>query len=261
MLCELMPLVAEITALKIQKADANGKRARRQKGNMEKLKSIGRFVAFLNLLLEVFKKADVGEEVFEWAVGDGKEATVTKFTLLAEEFKARRRWYVVNENTIMVNLDPTLAPLRLPLNGAVSLNTPTATGWAKVERINDKLFANGREMIPWLAKGQKDGKVIGGHALRKEVETKDNVHPNIWDALIEHDASFTPERYKKDTDGNVLYNFCWAVVFEDIRDSHRGLYVRFFFWFAGGPSRDYGCLDCVWGAAGPASLLASSPQN
>ena len=167
----------------------------------------------------------------------------------------------MNENTIMVNLDPTLAPLRLPFNGAVPLNTPTATGWAKVERVNDKLFAAGKEMIPWLADGQKDGKVIGGHDLRKEVEQKDNTNPNIWDALIEHDPAFTPERYKRDANGNILYNFCWAVVFEDTRDAHRDLCVRYFYWDADGPDRDYDYLGSDWDAGYPASLLASSPQN
>ena len=228
---------------------------------MERLKSIGRFVAFLNLLLEVFKKADTGEEIFEWAVGDGKEATIAKFTLIVEEFKARRRWYVVNETTIMVNLDSVLATLRLPFNGAVPLNPPKATGWAKVERIGDKLFVDGREMIPWLSDGQKDGKVIGGHALRKEMDGKVHVHPNIWDALMEHTPDFTPERYKKDDAGNTLYNFCWAVVFEDCRDADGDLFVRCFYWNANGPGSSSDLLGNDWNALDPASLLASSPTN
>ncbi|OHA17137.1 MAG: hypothetical protein A3H57_03785 [Candidatus Taylorbacteria bacterium RIFCSPLOWO2_02_FULL_43_11] len=224
---------------------------RRRKGNVENWKIIGRFLAVLNHIVEVFKKLEVSLDILEWLVGEGKEFfEKSVLTPLVAEFRKTERVRVVNETTIMVNLD---APPRLPFEGAVVANIPKGKGWVEVERRTDGLYVDGKNAILHLSDNQKGKLVIVGTEFRKELEKMDVLHPNIMDALCDH-LRLIPEDWKKNEDGEILYIHFWDVVF---RDSDDNLFVRCFYWDDGSWCRYYGRLGVDWDRLDPAAVRAS----
>lgn len=222
------------------------------KGIVENWKVIGRFLALLNHVVEVFKKVDVAVDILEWIVGEGKEKFEQNFLLpLIEEFKKTRRSYRVDEFTIMVNLD---APLRSPFPHAKIEKKPLGTGWVEVKRVGDKLFVGGREFILSLTDAQKTG-TVPGHDLRTEMEKDEaaNVHPNVVDALVEEYPKLLPDSFKVDAKGKTRFIYLWGVIFRGVG----GLFVRVFCFDTAGWHRDCGNLGSGWAARDPAARLAS----
>ncbi len=146
---------------------------------------------------------------------------------------------------IEVNLDH---PLRLPFGGAqVEWQKPGHTGWVRVERKDEKLFQNGREVILHLEPRQRGGYVIG-HELRKALEGKQHVHPNVLDTLVENPHLWTEEIK------HVGWLFSWAVGYR-VSDGH--LYVRRVCWNDGAPCWDYYWLGDGFSGQHPTLVLAS----
>lgn len=74
------------------------------------------------------------------------------------------------------------------------------------------------------------------------------------DALIEVAPHLIPEWMKQNKEGEVLFNYCWDVVFDD---AVGGLYVQCFCWRDGEWRRRYDWLLSDWDRQNPALELAS----
>ncbi len=121
-------------------------------------------------------------------------------------------WRKVDEFTIDVNYD---RPSNLPFEGAtVEWRTPGLTGWHTVQRRGEDVFVDDRMVELFLAKGQTKTTSVLGHDLRKELEGRVVLHPNVLDALMEN-IHLIPDSWKKNSGGNKLYNFFWAVGFRN----------------------------------------------
>jgi hypothetical protein len=218
-------------------------------------KVVGQFLSVINnlhaVIRDTFKQMAIDVEIIPWLLGDGKEFFIEKFLKpLGAEFLANQRIKVINENTIMVNLG---APPKLPFEKAI-IEANTGGGWVEVKNRKGKLYQDGREIGLYLSDRQKDGQVIKGHELREKLSGKPVLHPNILDALFEH-QHLIPEDWKKDERGNIRYIFFWAVIFR--RPGDEDLYVRCFYFRVGQWSRLYDWLGSDWVGSDPAALLAS----
>lgn len=167
----------------------------------------------------------------------------------AEVLKPIELFRIINETTIMVNLD---APPTLPFVGA-EIESQIGTGWVKVERRADGLYVDDCKVVLYLVERQKDGKIIRGYELREELSGKLVLHPNIMDALFEN-QHLIPEDWKMDENGSVRFIFFWAVIF---RNAVGALCVRCFFFGDGGWGRNARWLDNDWHSGSPAALIAS----
>ena len=214
---------------------------------------ISRFVTLFTLIRNTFAEMGVGIDIVGWVLGDGQQSFVATLQALGEQYGKTQRWRTVDEHTIDVNLDalPTL-----PFDGATVVwpKSSSKKGWVKVERRGDDLHVGGRKVILHLEDGQKTGYILGSD-LRKALEGKDVLHPNILDALFDN-FHLIPESWKQDEQGRTLSIFFFLAVV-DFRASGGGLCVRCLFW-GGGQWRQGLCrLDFQWGAQYPAALLAS----
>lgn len=155
---------------------------------------------------------------------------------------------VVNKTTIMVNL--ASAP-KLPTDG-FSIEKNFGGGWVKVERKKDSLYIDGRKVALHLEEGQKTG-VVRGHTLRDALTGKPVLHPNIMDALFDH-QHLIPESWKQDEQGRTRYIFFWGVIYRGPDDD---LCVRYLYWDEGAWGRDYGWLHGGFDGQRPAAVSAS----
>lgn len=218
-------------------------------------KEVGRvFSVFLNLfavIRDTFTVQGIGLEIIGWVTGEGKDAFIEKFLKpLGEAFLAAQRVIVVDENTIRVNLD---APPMLPFDGAAVV-TNKGGGWVTVQKRDDGLYVDGHKVILHRSERQKDNKVIGGYELRNEVMNLLVLHPNIMDALYEY-SHLTPEDWKKDENGNIIFIYFWETTFSDPGGS---VCVRCMCWSSGAWGRRCRWLSSGWRSYGPAAVLASS---
>jgi hypothetical protein len=99
----------------------------------------------------------------------------------------------------------------------------------------------------WLASEQKNGKVLEGHKLRKELANKPVMNANVLDYLLAH-PYLIPEGWK----GKAV--FFWGTVY---RNSDSDLCVRFLCWSGGEWRRDGLWLDGEWRDDRPALVRAS----
>ena len=105
----------------------------------------------------------------------------------------------------------------------------------------------------FLASGQKDGKVIEGNKLRKELAKKSVFNANVLDYLLAH-PELIPDEWKTDGNGNTRYIFFWGTVY---RNRDGGLYVRFLCWSDDGWDWGYSWLGNDWDGSNPAAVRAS----
>lgn len=121
-------------------------------------------------------------------------------------------------------------------------------GW-KVEehQKGGQLVWDASKVQLYLSDGQKNGKVIEGNKLRKELAGKPVLNANVLDHLLAN-PHLIPEEWK----GKVI--FFWGTIY---RNSGGCLYVRCLRW--GGDRWDwsYGWLDDGWDGFGPVALRAS----
>jgi len=70
----------------------------------------------------------------------------------------------------------------------------------------------------FLSSGQKDGKVVEGNELRKELVKKPVFNANVLDYLLAH-PELIPDEWKTDGNGDTRYIFFWGTVYRD-RDGY-----------------------------------------
>ncbi len=222
---------------------------------MEGWKIIGQLQAVVLHLTEVCKKSGVDAiGILEWMVGEGREIVENEFwNPLVLKFRETRRIEVVDATTIRVNLDSSP---RLPFAGALVHNKPKGKGWVEVKRVGQDLFVDGKKVGHHFSDRQKGDGVIPGKELFQELEARKTcqLHPNVMDALVETAPHLIPEWMKQNADEEMLFNYCWDVVF---RDAGGFLCVRYFYWDGGAWGRGCRWLASGWGRRRPAVELAS----
>lgn len=105
----------------------------------------------------------------------------------------------------------------------------------------------------FLASGQKDGKVIEGNKLRKELAKKSVFNANVLDYLLEH-PELIPDEWKTDGNGNTRYIFFWGTVY---RHRDGDLFVLCLCWRVGRWDWSYYWLGRDWRGNNPAAVRAS----
>jgi len=121
-------------------------------------------------------------------------------------------------------------------------------GWQVEEHIKGgQLAFNPAKINLYLSKGQKKGKVIQGHNLRKELKGQPVLNANVLDYLLAH-PELIPEEWKSKA------VFFWGTIY---RNSDGGLDVRYLYWCGGQWGWDDGWLDCDFYGSGPAAVSAS----
>jgi len=107
-----------------------------------------------------------------------------------------------------------------------------------------------------LSNGQKkNGNVIEGNKLRKEIAKLSGYNANLLDFLLKKENQhLIPEEWKQDEKGNTRYIYFWGTIY---RDSDGDLCVRYLCWF--GTRWDWSCywLGDDWYDNGPALVPAS----
>ena len=100
-----------------------------------------------------------------------------------------------------------------------------------------------------LDEGQKDGKVIEGHKLRKKLAKLSPYNANMLDFLLkEENQHLIPEEWK----GKVV--FFWGTIY---RHSDGSLYVRYLYWNGDRWDWSYSWLGNDWDSDYPALVPAS----
>lgn len=121
-------------------------------------------------------------------------------------------------------------------------------GWQVEEHQKGGHFKwNSAEVQFYLSELQQNGKVIGGHDLRKELASKPVLNANVLDYLLAHSHLISEEWKGK-------YVFFWGTIYRDRSDY---LCVRYLCWHSGGWDWSYHWLGSVWSSGSPAALRAS----
>lgn len=170
-----------------------------------------------------------------------------------DEFKLWLKRVVLATLEALIDL---AVPCRLPFNGAERVS-PAKSSIVKLEKRDDDLYLDGKKINLFLSKKQKSG-VIGGHDLRKVLETRGgNISAKVLDKLVEY-PELWPESWKKDSQGNTIYVCFWDDIF---RSSDGGLYVRYGYWDDGEVvSNDY-WLGYDWYGHDPAASSQVSTSD
>ncbi len=105
----------------------------------------------------------------------------------------------------------------------------------------------------FLASGQKDGKVIEGNKLRKELAKKPVFNANVLDYLLAH-PELIPDEWKTDRNGNTRYIFFWGTIY---RNRGGYLFVRCLYWRRDMWRWIHFCLDVDWYDYHPAAVRVS----
>ena len=121
-------------------------------------------------------------------------------------------------------------------------------GWSVEEHQKGGSFQRDASKVElWLANGQKNGKVLKGNKLRKEMAKKVPFNACALDYLLAN-PHLIPEEWKG------KYVFFWGTVY---RRRAGLLYVRYLCWSGDGWDWSNRCLDDDWDEYYPAALRAS----
>ena len=169
------------------------------------------------------------------------------------------------EEVTMLGQHPKLGDFRLVLKGLaeikmmehiISLDADPLVpdGWRVEEHQKGGMFKwDPAQVKLHLVHGQKNGKMIEGHKLRKELSGKPVLNANVLDYLLAH-PHLIPEEWKKGERGNTRHIFFWGTIY---RDSVGYLYVRYLYWDGGRWNWYYHWLVHGWDGSGLAALRAS----
>lgn len=120
-------------------------------------------------------------------------------------------------------------------------------GWKVVEhKRGGQLRFDPAKINLYLSEKQKDGGVIEGNKLRKELENQPVLNANVLDYLLAH-PELIPGFWKE------KHVFFWGTIYRD-RDGY--LCVRDLCRYGGRWDWDYYWLGHVWAGAYPAAVLA-----
>ncbi len=115
------------------------------------------------------------------------------------------------------------------------------------KREDGKLYANGKEVVRYLSPNQKNGKVIQGHKLRKELKDVQVLNACIMDALFAN-PQLIPDEWRSG------YTYFWGTTFRSARGR---LYVEYLCWSGIRWLWNFSWLDYDRNSRYPAALLAS----
>ena len=206
-----------------------------------------------SLIRGILEPMQIGAEIIPWILEEGKETFAASLRELGKKFLNRDRVRVIDENTIMVNLD---APLLLPFEGAKVEpkrgKVSTKLGWVRVEKRDGVVYVADHKLDLYRSSRQQGNESVIGHDLRKELDNQWVPHLNIMDALAEY--NLFQEEWKQDEDGRTLYIFFWDEIFSD---SNGDLYVRCVYWRGGQWFVGCSYLGSGWGVNSPAAVSAS----
>lgn len=147
---------------------------------------------------------------------------------------------------------PDLATIpKLPFNGALIFENK-GTGIARLERRDDELYLDDKEIELHLSPKQKKG-AIPGNGLRRYLEGKPVLNAAVLDYLLAH-QELIPDSWKTSEEGQTLYTFFWGTIY---RDADGDLYVRYLCWNDGRFVSYCLWLGSDWDARSPSVLLAS----
>lgn len=172
-----------------------------------------------------FGNAGIDLEIIPWLAGPGKTFLRDKFSELAREYIQTLRVRVMSETAIAVNLN---APPKYPVKTSDTLNVHGGMGWVLVEKRAEGLFVDGRRVVLHIEPGQHRAIMrLSGHTLRDMFKySRPVLHPNILDALIDHQHFIPQDESWEKTDDHPLLgpSICfWAVIYTDGYDRE---YVR-----------------------------------
>ena len=121
-------------------------------------------------------------------------------------------------------------------------------GWSvESHKKGGTLIWDAMQVALYLSKKQKNGGVIKGVDLRKELEKKPVMNACVLDALYKH-PELIPESWKGE------YVFFWGTIYRFGVDS---LCVRYLYWHGDRWNWDYYWLDDDWNSLSPALVRAS----
>lgn len=130
-----------------------------------------------------------------------------------------------------------------------------AKGWKVEEHKKSGSFKwNPLAVEFYLSDSQKNGKVIDGNKLRKELAGKPVLNANVLDYLLKH-PELIPDNWKKDEKGNTRYIFFWGTIY---RGPGGGPSIRDLYWRGDGWHWHWRWLQVGWFEVCPAALRASS---
>ncbi len=121
------------------------------------------------------------------------------------------------------------------------------SGTMELENKNGRLYINGVKVERYLSPNQRNGKVIGGHELRRELAGQPVLCACMLDYLLQH-TELIPEEWKSG------YTFFWGTIF---RNQDGDLYVVVLRWDGVQWYWYHGWLKYDWGSRSPAACLAS----
>lgn len=124
----------------------------------------------------------------------------------------------------------------------------TPEGW-KVEehQKGGKFVWNASAITLFLADGQRNGKAVEGHLLRKELTSFPTLNANVLDYLLKN-PTLIPEEWKRG------YVFFWGTIYR-YRDGD--LYVRNLCWYGHGWCWGEDWLGNNWSGDCPAALCTT----
>lgn len=121
-------------------------------------------------------------------------------------------------------------------------------GWKVEEHQKGGQFTwDASKVNLFLSDSQKNGKVIEGNKLRKELAKSPALNANVLDYLLAN-PHLIPEEWKG------KYVYFWGTIY---RDSDGSLYVRYLYWSDRSWDWRYYWLDIGWDDFDPAALRAS----
>ncbi|MEK7602339.1 MAG: hypothetical protein AAB472_02545 [Patescibacteria group bacterium] len=121
-------------------------------------------------------------------------------------------------------------------------------GWSVEEHQKSGSFEwDASKVELWLANGQKNGKILEGNKLRKEMAKKVPFNACVLDYLLAN-PHLIPQEWKG------KYVFFWGTVY---RDSRGNLFVRYLYWSGDGWLWGDRWLDDGWRGSYLAALRAS----
>jgi len=125
----------------------------------------------------------------------------------------------------------------------------TPDGWTIEMHCKGGVWEWNPEKISlYLSERQKDGKVINGNELRKDLENMQTLNANVLDYLLKN-----PQLIPEDWKGKAV--FFWGTIY---RDSGGDLCVRCLDWDGSQWNWLYDCLGLDFRDDFPAALLASN---
>jgi len=164
---------------------------------------------------------------------------MTQSVELSEQIRAVLRGHAKIE--IITHLIDCDAKPYLPEGWSIKPEDQIASG------VRGEITFDPAKIASHFVDGQKDGKSIVGHELKKLLEGQPVLPANVLDYLLAH-PELIPDAWK----GKYLY--FWGTIY---RDSDGSLCVRCLCWYDG--RWDWGCswLGRRFGGQGPSALLAS----